>query len=174
MVMGFPDEDNPFLPEMGSLCVLLPDEWHLRFGPQISLLEYLDGPLYHYFIGQMCVERGQPWPQGERAHGSIAVAEYYQEFFRTTDKLSTLRILDVVRQGRYKGHWDCPCGGGEIIRKCHGDAMRLVQSRLPRERLKKSICAILGEVVKDARRDRTCVETATAKWILQLCNAVCE
>jgi hypothetical protein len=31
-------------------------------------------------------------------------------------------LLDLT-QGKVRGHWACPCGSGQIVRKCHKGAV---------------------------------------------------
>ena len=97
----------------GTLCVVLPDEAFIRYAPTMTVLEYLNGPLRNFFIGQLCVENGDPWPWGEHAHGFKGTVAYYSELLGVDDALTIGKILYLRWGRRYKGHWRCPCGSGQ-------------------------------------------------------------
>jgi hypothetical protein len=65
------------------------------------------------------------------------------------DALSIGKILDIVWERRWKGHWLCPCGSGEIIRKCHGPTMRLIGERVPEAELKLTLARIASLLDRD-------------------------
>ena len=124
--------DRHVVPNDGDLCVMLPDEAYLTLSPDITLLlQYLDGPVRNYFLGQLCVEQGQPWPWGEHEHGLPAVTKFYGEFLKLDDERAIMAVLYHVWEGRHKGHWLCPCRSGLIIRKCHGDRMAQLREQIP-------------------------------------------
>lgn len=115
----------------GMACVLLPDEcW--RFWPKgSSLLAYMTGPLRNYFLGQIAVEMGQPWPFGEWRHGADGILEYYTELLKTNDVCVIANFLDCLRAVKTKGHWLCPCGSGKRLRDCHRDIVRDLREKIP-------------------------------------------
>jgi hypothetical protein len=130
-------------PADGTLCVVLPDEAFMRYAPTMTVLEYLNGPLRNFLIGQLCVDNGDPWPWGEHAHGFNGTVKYYADLLGVDDAITIGKILYVIWERRYKGHWRCPCGSGEIIRKCHGPTMRLIGERVPEAQLKLTLAGIV-------------------------------
>jgi hypothetical protein len=86
-----------------------------------SLLE--DEPVRNFLIGNGLIEEGEPWPHGDRSHGAKGILEFYAEFLSTTDPMKVAKFLLDLVQGKVRGHWACPCGGGQIIRKCHKAAV---------------------------------------------------
>jgi hypothetical protein len=102
----------------GKACVLLPDERWNVFPEGASFRQFLDGPVYDFFLGQSLVALGENWPFGEWGHGAEGIYEYYCELFQTDDALTVLRFLYALSKLSMKVHWDCPCGSGLKIRKC--------------------------------------------------------
>jgi hypothetical protein len=136
----------------GTLCVVLPDEAFIRYPPTVTALEYLNGPLRNFFIGQLCVENGGPWPWGEHAHGLNGAIAYYGDLLGVGDDVLTIgKILYLVCERRYKGHWRCPCESGQIIRKCHGPTMRLIGERVPEGQLKTALAGIAAIIDPQSR-----------------------
>jgi hypothetical protein len=57
----------------GTACLLVPEEWLLA-GDQ-SFKAFLNGPMKNFFLGQILVEAGKPWPFGQRSHGYEGLIE---------------------------------------------------------------------------------------------------
>lgn len=113
----------------GRCCVVVDEDWLVKVG-EPSFRAFLDGPVRNYFIGQTLVEAVHPWPFGERSHAVKGLVETYGEWFDTEDKATVLRHLECIRHEQIKGHWLCPCGSGEKLRKCHLEKVRDVQKRV--------------------------------------------
>lgn len=115
----------------GSACVVLPDAYWLENATgEVSLLEYLRGPLHEYFVGQCLVELGEPWPRGEWAHGAKGMLEHYSSVFGTLDLRAVCRLL-LAALKPMKGHLPCPCGSGQKFRRCHRDIVFRITARVP-------------------------------------------
>lgn len=140
--------ERHIFPSDGSICVLLPEEAYFTLPRTVTLIQYLDGPVRNYLIGQCCVEAGQGWPWGERSHGVRGVEEFYQEILGTTDPMTISRFLLLIVEGRFKGHWQCPCGNGEIIRRCHKDVLYSIRERIPEPLLIRYLNMIAEEIKK--------------------------
>lgn len=123
----------------GTACVLLPDE-HWRLWPKgSSLLAYLIGPLRNYFLGQIAVEMGQPWPFGEWHHGADGILQYYAELLKTDNVRVIADFLGCLCARKTKGHWPCPCGSGKRLRDCHRYVVRDLREKIPRRIAKESL-----------------------------------
>lgn len=102
-----------------SCCVCLPADYFFRHPGPFDLFTFLDGPVRDYFIGQALVERGDPWPQGEWAHGSKGRDEWFKEFMTGLSSERADAYLGTLELNELKGHILCPCGSGRRIRTCH-------------------------------------------------------
>jgi hypothetical protein len=71
-------------------------------------LSFVDGPARNYFLGQALVERGNPWPFGEWAHGLRGKLDYYKSLVGTDNPRTICRFLECLQANKVKGHWDCP------------------------------------------------------------------
>lgn len=132
----------------GRCCVVVDEDWLARIG-EPSFRAFLAGPVRNYFMGQTLVEAGHPWPFGERSHAVKGLLETYGEWVGTEDRATVLRYLDCLRHSQMKGHWPCPCGSGEKLRKCHFEKLRDIQKtvspRLAERALRRLLFAIKSE-----------------------------
>ena len=114
---------------IGETCVLVPEEWFV-LTPDQSFRAFMGGPVRNYFLGQALVEIGQPWPFGERSHGTAGVLEAYSELLGFDDTRQMRTALSYLSHDNIKGHWRCPCGNGSILRRCHVAEVRALQGRI--------------------------------------------
>jgi len=129
----------------GVACVLLPEQLWWSFPPGTRFLEYLKGPLHNYFLGQSVVAAGGTWPFGEHRHGPNGVIDFYAEQFGAKELQVIVRLLELVAEGRLKGHWSCPCGSGNKIRNCHPGAIAVAR-KMPAWAARRSLDWILAAV----------------------------
>lgn len=80
----------------GKACVLLPDDRWRCFREDASLRQFLDGPMYDFFLGQAIVERGGQWPFGDWRHGEKGILEHYCDLLGTEDRAAVERFLQVL------------------------------------------------------------------------------
>lgn len=123
-------EDRHVNQRNGEACPIVPEEWLLR-PDHGSILAFLDGPVRNFFLGQILVEAGQPWPFGERTHGVRGLLEAYGEMVGSTDRNTILRYLDCLSKEMLKGHWACPCGNAKRLRDCHLDELKALHEKIP-------------------------------------------
>ena len=113
----------------GAICTEVPELTLLR--GDYSLLSYLEGPVRNYFLGQTLVERGEPWPFGERAHNKPGLVDAYAEILGVSGEPAVRRYLDLLGHKKIKGHWPCPCGSGRRLRDCHDADVRKLRATVP-------------------------------------------
>jgi hypothetical protein len=125
----------PWIPDRhvnfdGSACLTVPDAFWYRHPDGLELLEFLEGPVRGYFLGQSIVESGGDWPFGERAHGIYGVVEFYAKLIGTSDPVRIHAFLtDVI--GEPLGNRPCACGSGHLAHGCHETIIRELR-RIPR------------------------------------------
>lgn len=124
--------DRHVIPSSGLCCLFYRDEFLLRHPEGMPFIEFLEGPVRDYFIGQISVENGKGWPFGERAHGPAGGVEFYEELFGVKGKEIVLGFLFCVSLAEVRGHHPCPCGAGRRLRQCHMKRVLELRSLLPR------------------------------------------
>ena len=120
-------------PSDGTACVLLLDERWEVWPIGSSLLEFLNVPVRNFFLGQSLVERGDAWPFGHWKHGTDGIREYYAKLLGTDDVRGIKKYLEYLSKKKIKGHWPCACNSGKRLRDCHGDAVRGLSRKMPRQ-----------------------------------------
>jgi hypothetical protein len=113
----------------GTACLMVPEEWQV-VAEDTSFKGFMDGPVKNFFIGQSLVELGQPWPHGERSHGSEGIVEAFSDLLGVQNRQEILAYLDYLQHRVVKGHWPCPCRSGQPIRRCHLDKVRALQTKI--------------------------------------------
>src|SRR5690606_30611848 len=123
----------------------LPLALWMQLKGDFSLPTILDIPLRNFLIGNGLVEQGEPWPHGDRSHGVLGVLEFYGDLLGTSEPMAIAEFLLAVVKGTVRGHWLCPCGSGQIIRKCHREAVEALRN-VPQEIVARTGCMILDEI----------------------------
>lgn len=133
----------------GALCLGVREELWLSHGGDFSFARFLDGPVRGFLIGNSLVEEGEPWPDGDRSHGTTGILEFYSGHLGTGDPLAVAKFLHALILEKVRGHWQCPCGSGAIIRKCHKDAVEALRA-IPKNILIQSATTIVDTLKKRA------------------------
>jgi hypothetical protein len=114
----------------GSACIVMPDAfWLEHAAEEIDLMGYLAGPVHSYFLGQATVERGEPWPFGEWAHGGEGIVEFYGRLLGSSEPSRVRDLLEAVLRPSVKA-LRCPCGRGRRLRRCHHELVRSLKKRI--------------------------------------------
>jgi len=116
----------------GKACIFLPDEYCYKHPNGMDLIDFLRGPVLGFLVGQSLAERGQPWPQGERAHGTDGITAFYSELVGSADSATIQRYLEALTAKQLRGHSSCPCGSGKRLRECHQECLLKLRERIPR------------------------------------------
>jgi len=124
-----------------ALCLATPTELKLAFLKNPSIEFVLEHFINPYLLGFLYFQTHKEMPFGERSHGKKGIIEYYEELFNLEKSQQVKPFLEYIRSNRvFRGHADCPCGSGIIIRKCHLNLMQWVYSpenTALRERIKE-------------------------------------
>lgn len=142
------EEDRHVFPKTGALCIGVPVALWIALGGNFTIDRVLDVPVRNYLIGNCMVEAGDTWPYGECSHGASGVLEFFAETIGTDDPMKVAELIDALIKGKQRGHWQCPCGSGAIIRNCHREAIEQLRSA-PAEVLAHSGLYMLDLVKKD-------------------------
>ena len=85
-------------------------------------------------------------PFGELSHYGEGIVEYYLEQFGVTDKKEiTVGLCKIYKYG-YRGHHDCPCGSGKIIRKCHKETVWEISQYFTKQELASDLVMMLDSI----------------------------
>ncbi len=127
----------------GMLCLAVPVEQRRVFFEQPALLGFVNRLVIPYLYGY-CFWKKYGWhPFGEAAHGYEGILRHYVDKLGLRDDLSALRIIYFLFRHGYRGHHECPCGSGLIVRKCHGPALRTLHEHHTLQTLQNDFIAVL-------------------------------
>ncbi|MCK6533074.1 MAG: SEC-C domain-containing protein [Polyangiaceae bacterium] len=117
--------------KFGTACLYLPEDLAVRVREPLGIIEFLDGPVRNFFLGQIGAEMGTPFPLGEWGHGADGVKEMLTQLLGSDDVGTCVAFLELLSRKVIKAHWPCPCGSGRSLRDCHDGVVRRVRQRLP-------------------------------------------
>lgn len=102
----------------GILCMDVPVEAQRKFSQKPDLVSFVDNLLIHYLYSYSYKVKYGKTPWGEYSHFGEGLLEYYRGIFDIEDDFTVLHFLYLMAQVDLKGHFPCPCGSGERLRKC--------------------------------------------------------
>jgi hypothetical protein len=117
----------------GSACLYLPEDLAVRCSEPFDILGFLNSPVRSFFIGQVGVEMGAPFPLGEWAHGTDGIRQMLTDLLGFDDAGICISFLELLSGKVIKGHWPCPCGSRRTLRSCHQSLVRGLHGRFPRQ-----------------------------------------
>jgi len=142
--IAFTGERHTFIG--GASCLQVPEEWLSLPRSERTPLHFFQGPVHNYFLVQCFLDIGLPWPHGERSHGVLGVIESFLELLGVDSPNQIVPFFKALQHTWIKGHWDCPCGSGKIIRQCHQEHIRNLQSRITPDVAGKAIARIIEQL----------------------------
>jgi hypothetical protein len=120
----------------GTACLLIEEDFWSQHPEGYTILEFLEGPVRHWLVGQVLYEASGEWPWDEWEHGLKGLLRCYRELFQVNTNEQAIAFLGVLSRKRLKGHWPCPCGSGRRLRDCCVGKVRELHGRLPHRLLK--------------------------------------
>ncbi len=142
------DADRHINKDGGETCLFIPDERWRVYPPGTTFLEFLNGPVRDFFLGQSIFRRTGEWPFGQRSHSTDGIKEYYGELLATDDLTVILGYLECLSRPALKGHWPCPCNSGKRIRDCHRDQINDLRTKIPSKVAEKSWRSVRSDAKK--------------------------
>jgi len=125
------DADHHINPD-GSCCVVIWEVW-ASSTKSVSVQAYFDGPLRNFFLGQYQKGETGKWPFGEERHGKEGLIDAFADRLSCSRSEKKIRyLLRLLSKDWPKGHWDCPCGSGKIVRKCCAERLARLANEVPK------------------------------------------
>lgn len=116
----------------GTACLFVRDETWRFWGDDSTVTDFIQGPVYQFFLGQIYFETHQTWPFGERNHFARGVAEYYFEELGTRDLFVVRRFLSYLSAPAVDRNSICYCGSSSTLAKCHASKLLFLRGRIDR------------------------------------------
>lgn len=127
----------------GSLCLGAPLYMRMVFIQNPTLLGFVQNLVIPYLFTFCYWEKFGEMPFGELSHGWKGIMEYYRELFNSSSDVVVINLLKILAEDNYRGHHYCPCGSGKIIRRCHGEVLKIIKEYQPRENFIDDYCRCL-------------------------------
>lgn len=105
----------------GSACLSTEIDLRLRHGRSCNLVDLMRFEVRDWCIYQYCTEVGEPYPHGERAHGTAGVMQSLKDTLAVGSPAVINDFLWLLTRRQIDRRTQCPCGSGSRLRDCHGD-----------------------------------------------------
>jgi hypothetical protein len=125
--------DRHIFSDAGGCCLFYPDAFKIRYPNGMPFLEFLRGPVRDYFLGQLAVEDGKPWPFGHLGHGIRGGVEFYEGELGVQGNEAVIKLLYCLSMRELKGHHVCPCRSGRRLRNCCRERVEGLRKRIPQD-----------------------------------------
>lgn len=118
-------EDRHVYPNSGgTACLCVASEYRKYWPPDSTIATFLKVLVWPYFVGQAYYDAHGCWPAGrDRPHGPEGVIEAHRELVglpKDTDHETVIGFIELIaRPNHPKGTMECPCGSGQLLRRCH-------------------------------------------------------
>lgn len=104
----------------GGCCIAPSAEQRIILGRDYSLIEYFNKLVIPFFASQKMYSLGLGWANGEYAHFTEGLIEYYKIKLDINDNDSLIIALRILTgECFYKRNDQCFCGSGKKYKKCH-------------------------------------------------------
>lgn len=121
----------------GSACVVHPDDRWRCFPEEAPFCQYVEGPLYNFFLSQTVFEETGEWPFGDWGHGDSGTKEYYFELLGIEDLQVVSLFLRELSLAKLRAYRPCPCRSGRPIGACCLAKLEALHGKLPRSQARR-------------------------------------
>ncbi len=135
-----------------SLCLGKALNTKIKFDENPTLLWFIDKLLVPYFYSFCHKQITGNLPYGELDHSPRGNLDGYKELFNLTADIQALQMLRLMAEGKYKGHFKCPCGSGKRMRYCHGPELIQVSCYQSQSDFFTEYCLCLMEYIKGGNK----------------------
>lgn len=125
-----------------------------------------------YFLGYCHWKKRGEHPFEEQEHGCAAVVQHYIDSLHLKDEASALATVSYLLEHGYRGHHQCPCGGGEKARKCHGKELRTLHEHHTELTLKHDFFSVLDVCLSKVKAEELQIPTILSKQVLRILDNV--
>lgn len=141
-----------------TFCLATPLAERQAFNQEPTLLGFVNNLVIPYLYSYCFLKKYGYYPFEDRSHGLDGIVEHYLDIFDTDAKPELFEGLFRIEKNGYRGHLPCPCGSGNIVRKCHKDVVMDIANTDTRRALSselKLIRAALGQLAEaDKKRQK--------------------
>ena len=151
----------------GSLCLGVPVAVKLKLLAHETLLGYIEYLLVPYLYAHSYFLQYGAMPFGDNKHNDCEHLHFYETYFAGVPKNRLLDFLLVMYDPTiYRMHRPCLCGGKRILRKCHGDDIRLLTAIHHKRFIKQDIEKMLDGITAEGIKNITSIDANTRKKVI--------
>jgi hypothetical protein len=106
----------------GKCCITVRPDEILKCKDGISVLSFIEKYAIPYFANQIYFLQNGKYLNGEYSHGNNGFIEFYNDFFKTTNRDKWREDVEKVSSGKtikMDRNKPCFCGSGQKFKNCH-------------------------------------------------------
>lgn len=134
----------------GHLCLGAPTEVLLKQLQAPSIVAFVDDLLIPYLFGYSYFKNHGCMPFGELEHGVVGLLQHFASLFGASDRHSALHFVRLAAlRKRFANKWQCPCGSGRRLGRCHNQRVNTIRSLLGHKWFKQQLALIQRDVAPE-------------------------
>ncbi|OGF45117.1 MAG: hypothetical protein A2536_06435 [Candidatus Firestonebacteria bacterium RIFOXYD2_FULL_39_29] len=107
----------------GYFCLETPYTLNQIFKQQPTLLYFVNELVIPYLFNYHMFQKTGIMPFGQRNHGITGIMDDFKNRLNANDDITVIKLIQMLVEDNYRGHYDCPCGSKKRIRNCHADKL---------------------------------------------------
>lgn len=139
----------------GRACLFAPGERWRHWPRGKGIVDFIDGPVRSYFIGQALFELTGEWPFGQRSHGASGILEAFGDMLRTRNPRTIVRYLGVLSRKKLRPLSQCPCGSQLPIHSCHRRKLADLRSKISYREARRALGVVIAEVERSQLQQKS-------------------
>lgn len=117
----------------GTACLFVRDQTREYWNAGTTIVDFIKGPVYQFFLGQIYFAEHGRWPFGQRAHGAEGIAQFYFDELGTTSLWTVAAFLSYLAAPSLDMKQLCYCGGNKKLKHCHLGRLLSLRAKIPRD-----------------------------------------
>ncbi|MCZ7645662.1 MAG: hypothetical protein M5U26_10315 [Planctomycetota bacterium] len=129
----------------GSLCLGSPTRQMLLLQREPTLTGFINSCVVPYLYGYSYFEKHEKLPFDELNHGPLGLIEDYCSIFDVGELEAGIQMVKLASiRKRFANKYQCPCGSGRRLGKCHNLKVNAIRKQLGRKWFEKELNLVLA------------------------------
>jgi hypothetical protein len=152
----------------GTLCLAVPVEQRRAFLDEPTLLGYVNRLVIPFLYGFCFFQKYGRHPFSEAEHGNEGILRHYMDTLDLKDEVLALVVICFLIENGYRGHHECPCGSGQIVRACHGPKLLALHRTHDEQSIRSDFVAIFDLCLSKFKSGQLSLSAPLRRQVLRI------